>query len=87
MTPQQARMAYVVQKSEEESRWAYHSRFGGMYDAQVCTYFVRSSESKGKANQNKSATISRAAKQGYAKPAAGNDNTAGLRPSYENGAD
>ena len=87
MTPQQAPMTYVVQKAEEEPRWAYHSGFEDIYDAQLCTYFVRSAESKRNANQKKSTAVSRAAKQGYAKPTGGIENTAGLRPSYENGAD
>ena len=81
-------MKYVVQKAEEEPRWAYHSGFGDIYDAKICTYIVRSAESKGKANQNFSSTaVSRAAKQGYAKPTGGSETAAGLRPSYENGAD
>ena len=46
-------MTYVVQNAEEEPRWAYHSRFGDIYDDQICTYFVRSAESKRKANKKK----------------------------------
>ena len=73
-------MTYVVQKkAEKEPRWAYHSGFGDIYDAQICTYFLRSSaEIKGKANEKNTTAVSRAAKQGYAKPTRGNENTAGL---------
>ena len=44
-------MAYVVQRVGKALRWAYHSGFG--YDAQRCTYFGRSAESKRKANKKK----------------------------------
>ena len=71
-------MTYVVQKAEEEPRWAYHRGFGDIQDAQTCTYFVRSAESKRKANKKNTTAGSRAAKQGYAKPTRGNENTAGL---------
>ena len=41
-------------------------------------YFVRSAESKRKANKNNTTTGSRTAKQGYAKPTRRNENTAGM---------
>ena len=65
------------------------SGFGDILDAQICTYFVRSAESRGKANNKNATVVSRTAKQGYAKPTRGNENTAvfnGLRPSHESGA-
>ena len=57
MTPQYAPMTYVVQRAEQEPRWAYHGGFGDTYDDQVCTYFVCSAENKGEANQKKSTAI------------------------------
>ena len=44
-------MTYVVQKTEEQPRRAYHSGFGDTYDAQLCTFFLRSAESRGKAKR------------------------------------
>ena len=52
VTPQSVPIAYVVQKAEEP-RCACHSGFGDIYDAQICTYFIRSAEIKGKANKKK----------------------------------
>ena len=46
-------MTYVVQRLGKGLRWAYHSGFGDIHDAQICTYFVRSAESKRKTNKKK----------------------------------
>ena len=71
-------MTYVVQKAVEEPRWAYHSRVEDIYNAHICTYFVRSAEINEKANKKNTTAGSRTAKQGYTKPTRGNENTAGL---------
>ena len=71
-------MTYVVQRVEEGLRRICHSGRNPKYDAQICTYFVRSAETKGEANQNKSTAISRVVKEGYDEPTRGNENTAGL---------
>ena len=71
-------MTYVVPKAGKQPRWAYHSGFGDMHDAQICTYFVRSAESKRKTNKKNTAAGSRAEKKRYTKPTRGNENTAGL---------
>ena len=71
-------MTYVVQKAEEP-RWACHSGFGDIYDAQYAPilYVVQKSRERAKKTHTHTA-VSGAAKQGYAKPTRGDKITAGL---------
>ena len=78
-------MAYVELKAEEEPRRIHRSGFGDIYDAQICTYFVRSAESRGKANKKKTQRFLGLRNKGKLNRRGKTKTRHVLRSSYENG--